>query len=80
VVGDDVMDKRVIVLMLGLNIFLFGMWYDMPGIGGYVYDKAGNGIWTNTYQRGVAGFVIALGLSLFCDGVLLYFFNERLGE
>lgn len=75
VVGDDVMDKRLIFLMLGVTIFFFGMWYDMPGVGNYIGST-----FVNTYVRGVGGFLIALGLSLSCNGLLLFFFDEKLGE
>jgi hypothetical protein len=59
-------------MMLGIDIFLFGMWYEMPGIGTYTNAM----VFANTYERGVGGFLITLGLSLGLDSVILIFFDE----
>jgi hypothetical protein len=65
------------ILIIGFTLFFFGMWYDMPAIGNYVGDGHGGVIFINTYERGIAGFLIACALSLISAGLWINIFDDN---
>lgn len=71
------MKKTMYILIVGFTFFFFALWYDMPGVGKFVYDDMRNQIFINTYARGVGGFLLACALSLLSAGLWINLFDDN---